>query len=440
MLSRRLRSWDKRFAKLALAALPLLVAPVAMAGRKPPPTFYKDVLPILQQRCQSCHHAGEISMPLTTYAETRPWARAIANSVAKKSMPPWYADPRFGHFSNNPSLTRGQIETLVDWARSGAPAGNPNQGPPPRHWAAGWRISRPDQVFTMPVPVNIPARGVVEYTYEIVPTGFTKDEWVQMAEIRPSRWKLVHHAVVYIRPPHSKWLAHAPVGVPFTASTLQDPQDRRDALWTDSPLLLVYAPGSPPDRWPDGFAKFIPRGSDLVFQVHYMPDGSPSADRTSIGLVFAKKTVRHRVITLQLTNSSFLIPPEASHFPVETWGTLPNRALLLDLFPHMHLRGKKFEFDIVRANGSKRTLLYVNYDFRWQLHYRLVKPLPLQAGTKLQAIAWYDNTWNNPDNPDPNVAVRWGDYDFDEMMIGFFDIAVPPNENKFQFFVRHPQP
>lgn len=376
-------------------------------------------------------------MPLVTYAQTQPYAQEIAKSVRKKTMPPWFADPSFGHFSNNPSLTRRQIETFIAWAMAGAPAGNPAAAPPPRHWAAGWRIPRPDRVYKMPVPVKIPAHGIVKYTYEIVHTGFTKNEWAQMIQIRPSDPHVVHHAVVYIRPPNSKWLRDAPIGVPFTASSLKDPQDRRDARWTNSPLLLVYAPGSPPDEWPDGLAKFIPRGSDLVFQLHYMPNGHAASDQTSIGLVFAKKPVRRRVITLQLTNSSFLIPPEASNFPVEAWGTLPNDATLLDIFPHMHLRGKKFEFNIVHKNGKAQTLVLVNYDFHWQLHYKLAKPLKLKAGTKLQVIAWYDNSWMNRYNPDPNVAVRWGDYDFNEMMIGFFDIAVPPGENKFRFFVRH---
>jgi hypothetical protein len=420
----------------SLAASLLFATPKAIAAPKSPPTFYKNILPILQHRCQSCHHAGEISIPLVTYAETKPWANSIAQSVQKRSMPPWFADPRFGRFSNDPSLTESQIDTFIAWAAAGAPAGSPTDAPLPRHLTTGWRIPQPDQIFKMPVQVKIPAQGIVEYTYEIVPTGFTKDEWVQMAELRPSDWRLVHHAVVYIRPPNSKWLRNAPIGVPFTASSLKDARDHRDALWTDSPLLLVYAPGSPPDQWPEGLAKFIPRGSDLVFQIHYMPNGRPASDQTSIGLVFARKPPRQRVITLQLTNSSFLIPPEASNFPVEAWGTLPNDATLLDFFPHMHLRGKKFEFDIVRKNGKVQTLLRVNYDFRWQLHYVLAKPMKLKAGTKLQAIAWYDNSWNNPDNPDPNAAVRWGDYDFNEMMVGFFDIAVPPNENKFQFFVR----
>src|SRR5512146_1619358 len=174
------------------------------------PTFYRDVLPILQQHCQSCHRPGEIA-PLTfvTYAQTHPFAQMIRAAVASKKMPPWFADPCCGRVADDPSLTPQQIATISAWAQGGAPAGNPRQAPPPRHWIEGWNISRPDAVLRMPHPVSIPARGAVEYTYEIVPTGFTHDRWVQMSEILPSARHHVHHAVVYIRPPNSQWLRHA---------------------------------------------------------------------------------------------------------------------------------------------------------------------------------------------------------------------------------------
>lgn len=379
-------------------------------------------------------------MPLVTYAQARRWAPKIGEKVASRQMPPWFADPRYGHFSDDPSLSPAQIAAIIAWVKAGAPAGDPRDAPPPRKWAPGWIIPQPDMVVTMPVPVAIPAHGDVEYTYEIVPTGFTENKWVQMSEIRPSSRQFVHHAVVYIRPPDSKWLRHAPIGVPFTASSLTDAQDRRDAEWTDSDLLLVYAPGSSPDEWPDGMAKFVPRGSDLVFQMHYITKGRAGTDRTSVGLVFAKEPPTQRVITLQLTNDSFLIPPGAAHFPVEAHGTLPNDATLLSFFPHMHLRGKRFEYNIVHKNGKIETLLLVHYNFYWQLSYRLAQPLFLKAGTELQAIGWYDNSPDNPHNPDPNAAVRWGDQTYQEMMVGFFDIAVPAGENKWQYFVRRPSP
>jgi hypothetical protein len=401
------------------------------------PTFHKDILPILQDHCQSCHRAGEVApMPLVTYEQTRPWALAIAKAVQSKMMPPWFADPRFGHFANDPSLTEQQTATVLAWVKAGAPAGNAHDAPPSRPWAEGWNIPKPDVVLLMPKPVIIPANGDVEYTYEIVPTHFSEDRWVQMAEVHPSRPQYVHHAVVYIRPPDFNWLRRAPIGVPFTASTLSDPQDRLDAHGTTSDLLLVYAPGSSPDRWPDGMAKFVPAGSDIVFQIHYTTNGHAGQDQTSIGLIFAKAPPTQRVITLQLNDHAFIIPPGADDFRVETQGTLPHDATLLSLFPHMHLRGKRFEYDIVHPDGSIEPLLRVNYHFHWQLSYRLTEPRLLKAGTKLRAVAWYDNSRNNPHNPDPEATVTWGDQTYQEMMVGFFDVAVPAKMDKQQFFVR----
>jgi hypothetical protein len=284
--------------------------------------------------------------------------------------------------------------------------------------------------------VPIPARGEVEYTYEIVATHFTEDKWEQMAEVRPSSPAHVHHAVVYIRPPDSQWLRHAPVGEAFTASMLSDPEERRQAHETTSDLLLVYAPGSAPDRWAEGMAKFVPAGSDLVFQMHYTTNGEAASDETSAGLVFAKSPPKQRVITLQLNNHALVIPPGAEDFRVEVQGTLPNDATLLSLFPHMHLRGKRFEYDIVHDDGSVEILLRVNYHFHWQLSYKLAEPRELKAGTKLRVVAWYDNSRNNPHNPDPTKTVTWGDQTSEEMMVGFFDVAVPAGMDKWKFFIR----
>jgi hypothetical protein len=407
-------------------------------GTAPPPTFYRDVLPILQSHCQGCHRPGEIApMPFVTYEQTHPWAKQIAAAVQMRMMPPWFADPRYGKFVNDPSLTPQEITTISAWAEAGAPAGNPDDAPPPPKRTEGWNIAQPDQVVRMPKPVQIPARGTVEYTYEIVPTHFVADRWVQMSELRPGSPAHVHHAVVYIRPPDSQWLRHAPIGEPFTASALSDPQERREAHETTSDLLLVYAPGSSPDQWADGMAKFVPAGSDLVFQMHYTTNDKADEDQTSIGLVFAKTPPKQRVITLQLNNHALLIPPGADDFRVEVQGTLPNDAILLSLFPHMHLRGKRFEYDIVHDDGSVETLLRVNYHFHWQLSYRLSEPRPLKAGTRLRAIAWYDNSRNNPHNPDPEKTVTWGDQTSDEMMVGFFDVAVPAGVDKWHYFIRH---
>jgi hypothetical protein len=402
-----------------------------------PPMFYRDIVPILQDHCQSCHRPGEVApMPLVTYEETRPWANAMAHAVETKMMPPWFADPRYGHFANDPSLSEAEIAALRSWAKLGAPSGDSHDAPPARKWTEGWNIPQPDLVVTMPQPVPLPANGEVEYTYEIVPTHFAQDRWVQMSEFGPGSPAHVHHAVVYIRPPDSEWLRHAPVGVPFTASKLSDPIEQRQAHETTSDLLLVYAPGSSPDQWPVGMAKFVPAGSDLVFQMHYTTNGTAEEDRTSIGMVFAKTPPKQRVVTLQLNNHALIIPPGADNFRVEVQGTLPHDATLLSLFPHMHLRGKRFEYDIVNDDGSVEVLLRVNYHFHWQLSYRLAEPRLLKAGTKLRAIAWYDNSKNNPHNPDPSKTVTWGDQTSDEMMVGFFDVGIPAEMDKWHFFER----
>ncbi len=412
----------------------------------PTATFYRDALPILQQRCQICHRTEGIApSQFETYEQTRPYAAAIKAATQNRSMPPWFADPRIGHFSNDPSLSTAQIDTLAHWADDGAIAGSPHDAPPPIRWAENWSIPQPDSILKMPRGVTLPATGDVEYTYEIVPTGFKEDRWVQSIEILPSLRANVHHAVVYIRPPDSQWMRHAPIGIPFTASTLSDPEDSRGAHWTDSDVLLVYAPGSSPDNWPDGMAKFIAAGSDLVFQMHYTTNGHAGNDRTSVGLIFAKQPPAQRVLTLQLTNDHFVIPPGVPDYRVEARGTLPNDATLLSFFPHMHLRGKRFQYNIVHREKNPdaglgkevEPLLDVHYHFHWQMSYRLVEPRLLKAGTELQAVAWYDNSRDNPHNPDPDAAVRWGEQTYDEMMVGFFDVTVAANLDKRSYFIRH---
>jgi len=408
----------------------------------PSPTFYKDVLPILEQRCQVCHRPREIApFPLVTYVQTKAWAPLLRSSVASRKMPPWFADPCCGRFSNDTSLSPAQIQTIANWVASGTPAGDPRNAPPGRHWTEGWNIRQPDLVLRMPVPVNIPEAGDVEYTYEIVPTNFREGKWVQMAQMRPTARDHVHHAVVYVRPPESTWLRGAPVGVPFTASTLHDPHLMHEAHATTSDLLLVYAPGSSPESFPQGMAKYVPAHSDLIFQMHYTTNGKSARDQTSVGMVFASEAPNQRVLTLQLANERDMIPIPANtdNYRVEVHGTLPNDALLLSFFPHMHLRGKKFEYNLVRADGSRETLLRVHYDFYWQLSYILAQPRFLPQGTKLEAVAWYDNSKNNPHNPDPNSPVQWGDQTYNEMMVGFFDVAVPASMDKERFFVHEPK-
>ena len=419
------------------------------SGEASATTFYRDVLPILQRHCQACHRRDGIApMAFESYAQTKPYAEVIRNSVEAQSMPPWFADPTVGRFSNDPSLSRKEIDAIEAWIAQGIPAGDAKDAPTPLHWVQGWSIAAPDLVLKMPQPVLLPASGDIEYTYEIVPTHFAEDRWIRAAQVLPSAPANVHHAVVYIRPPDSQWMRHAPVGVPFTAESLKDSEDRRGAHWTNSDILLVYAPGSSPDNWPETMAKLVPAGSDLVFQMHYTSSGRALKDQSGVGVIFSKQAPPQRVLTLQLTNDHFVIPPGAPDYRVEARGTLPNEALLLSFMPHMHLRGKRFAYNIVHhkpaldsrdpapGEATLEPLLLVNYHFHWQMSYRLAEPRRLVAGTELQAVAWFDNSAANPHNPDPTAAVRFGEQTYDEMMVGFFDVAVPADTDKKKFFER----
>jgi mono/diheme cytochrome c family protein len=430
------KGWAFAVAAGSIAAL--LMEPSAAYSQRGPaaPTFYRDVLPILEKHCQNCHRPGEMAFPLMTYDQAAARSSAIRETVVTKKMPPWLADPKYGHFANDPSLSPSEIKTVSMWAEMGVRPGDSHEAPPPIRRTEGWNIPSPDIVFEMPMPVPLPSKGDIDYTYEIVPTHFREDRWVQMAELRPSSREHVHHAVVYIRPPESKWLRNAPVGAPFTAASLTDEQGRRDTHWTDSDILLVYAPGSSPEMWDPGMAKFLPAGSDLVIQMHYMAMGHAASDRTGVGLVFAKQPPNHRVLTLQLTNDHFVIPPRADDYRIEARGTLPNDATLLRFFPHMHWRGKKFEYNLIHPDGRIEPLLQVRWDFEWQLSYQLAERLPLKAGTVLQAVAWYDNSSKNHRNPDPDQEVRWGEQTDEEMMVGFFYVSVAADLDKWKYFIR----
>ena len=368
-------------------------------------------------------------MPLGTYAETRPWARSIREAVLTRKMPPWFADPNYGHFSNDRSLSKLEIDTITDWVDTGALEGDARDAPPPRRWPQSWNIGTPDAVFEMPKQFALPASGAIEYQYIILPLHFSEDKWVQRVEVRPSNRAAVHHAVVYIREPASDWLKGRPKGATFSLPIAKS--------LTTSDILMVYTPGNSFDGWKAGMAKKIKAGSDLVLQMHYTATGQASVDRTRIGVVFAKERPKQAILTLQMGNDRFAIPPADPNYRVTVSGTLPNDALLISMFPHMHLRGKAFEYRIAGGNGRTETLLKVNhYDFNWQVNYRLAAPRPIRAGTRLVCDGYFDNSANNPRNPDPAAEVRFGEQSWEEMMIGFFDVAVDAAIDKPAYFRR----
>lgn len=394
------------------------------AADRPQVTFTKDVAPILEKNCQSCHRPGEAApFSLLTYEQARPWAKAMKEAVRLKKMPPWFADPHYGTFSNDRSMPQKDVETIAAWADAGAPQGDPKDLPPPLNFVEGWSIPNPDVVFEPPQAFQIPASGTIEYQKVIVPTGFTQDRWVQFAEARPGDRAHIHHMIAYVREPGSAWLKDEKPGVFFVAPKPKE-SDSVDTSALPSDFLVGYAPGQPPEILPPGQAKLIKAGSDLVLEIHYTTNGTPGIDRSKFGLVFARQSPKERVLTLSATNGKFRIPPGDANYRVDAEFELGTTVKLASLHPHMHGRGKDFEYRVVYPTGETQTLLRVpRYNWHWQLWYNLAQPIVLPRGTKIECTAHFDNSANNPDNADPTKEVVWGDQSWDEMMVGFFNLV-----------------
>ena len=395
-------------------------------------TFTKDVAPILQKNCQACHRPGEAApMALLTYQQARPWAKAIKQAVLTKKMPPWFADEQYGHFRNDRSLAQKDIDTLVNWVDAGAPEGNPKDLPKPVEFVDGWNIGKPDIIYEMPEAFQIPASGTIDYQYVILPYKFTEDRWVQMAEVRPGNRAVVHHVIAYIRDGGSKWMRDKKPGEIFVPET--DEKGERPSLSGD--LLSGFAPGLPPSVLEPGQGRLIKAGSDIVLQLHYTANGHTGEDRTKVGVVFCKQPPTERVMTLAASNNKFTIPPGDSNYQVDAEFELAHEAKLSALLPHMHLRGKDFEYRVIYPTGETQTILRVpHYDFGWQLWYEPVTDIQLPKGSKIAVTAHYDNSPNNRNNPDPTKAVKWGDQSWEEMMIGFFDVTFPAEMDPKQLF------
>jgi hypothetical protein len=317
-------------------------------------------------------------------------------------MPPWHADPQFGKFRNDRSLSQQQIDTLVAWVDAGSPPGDPKDLATPAEFVDGWRIGKPDVEIALPEPKQIPATGVLDYKYATATTHFSEDKWVQMAEIRPGNRALVHHVIAFVRAGPGKA--------------------------KDQPVeyLAGYAPGSVPLELEAGRAKLIPAGSDIVFQLHYTTNGTAGTDQTKIGLIFAKEPPTERVFTVVLNAYRFAIPPGAPNYPVETDLVFGMDVKLLSLMPHMHFRGKDFEVSLVSPDGHGETLLNVpHYSFAWQTMYYPKNEIPAPKGSKIHIIGHYDNSVNNKFNPDPTAEVHWGEQTFNEMLGEITDVAVP---------------
>jgi len=379
-------------------------------------TWSRDVAPIVQQNCEVCHRPGQVGpFPLQTYEQAQGWGKMIASVVAERRMPPWNASEEFdGHFVNQRSLTAKEREKIQKWVQDGMPRGNPKEDPAPRSFPEGWRIGEPDAVFQPthrmwtgePIAEHgfeVPTEGVVDYQFFVAKTDYDEDRWIQAMEIVPGAPDVVHHVLIGV---------HDPTKGPF----------RDDHLLS---YLAVAVPGDTPSIFPEGYAKLLPKGASLVFQLHYTPNGKARTDISRLGVVFAEEPPIFEVVSEALIDTGIRIPAGAENHEVRGEFTFTEDTGILSFFPHMHTRGKDFRYVAHYPDGTSEDLLFSNYDFNWQESYIYEDPKLLPAGTRVECIAHYDNSDGNPNNPDPKKDVLWGDQTWEEMFVGYWDKVVP---------------
>jgi hypothetical protein len=397
-------------------------------------TFSKDVAPIIQENCLSCHRPGQIApMSFQNYKEVRPWAKAIRETVVKRVMPPWHADPQHGEFVNDRRLSQKAIDTIVAWVDGGSKEGDPKDLPPaPKFADDNWTIGTPDVVFPLPVEADIPSDGTVPYKHYAVHTKFTEDKYVQFAEVRRGNPALVHHVIVSVLEPNGRPLP--PEGEINTARGFGEDgaannrqSNSSGSVRANNPdgMLVGWAPGMSPLMLRPGIGKLIKKGSVLVFQMHYTTNGVAGKDRTSIGLIFSKAPVEKRFITTGASARDLAIPAGEPNYESRSSFTFKQDSHIWGFMPHMHLRGKDFIYRLVLPDGSTKILLNVpQYDFNWQLNYWLKQPVAAPKGSRLECVAHHDNSTANKYNPDPSKTIYWGPQTWEEMMIGWFDYTL----------------
>jgi hypothetical protein len=402
----------------------VLAVAVNALGATDSATFNKDVLPIVQKSCQGCHRPGEAApFSLLTYESARPWAKAIKAAVVSRKMPPWQADPKFGHFLNDPRLPEADVKTIASWVDGGAPEGDAKDKPAPVQWRDGWNI-RPDVVIPLPKPYTVPAKAVIPWLDFVVPTNFTKDTWVAAGEIRPGARRVVHHATITFVPPgpDSKALEALATGEP-----IQLPRG------LTAQALVALGPGAPARRFDDyNAAILVPAGSFLIFNMHYTSNGTETSDQSKLGLELATEEPKNQLISVlagddgSTSAGNLKILPGDANAPGHGSVTFAAPVKLASLNPHMHLRGKDFVYRLVYPTGESEIILNVpKYDYAWQPGYRFEKMLELPAGTRLEMDGHWDNSPNNPNNPDPTATVRWGQQIWEEMFGGGITLLVP---------------
>jgi peroxiredoxin len=410
-----------------VAGCPISRPHKAKTATGPAVTFCKDVAPLVQKHCQTCHRPGEAGpFPLMNYADAAAWAEAIKEAITDLRMPPWHADSAHGKWANDRRLPDTDKATFLAWIEQGCPEGNAADLPPAREFVTGWGIGQPDEIITMNKELEVPARaprGGLPYRYIIAGKPFSEDRWVWASEVRPGNRAVVHHINVYAMRPGAATLPDSDeLSERLGKKLFEDPSpEKMKAI----PELASYTPGDQLFELPPGMARFCPKGTRLIFELHYVPNGKATTDRSTIGLKYLKEKPAHEVFEGLALNWAFLIPPNAANFKVKSTFKFDHDSVILSMTPHMHLRGKSFEFRLIEPDGKSEVMLSVpKYDFGWQENYVLAEPRKVAKGSRIECTAIYDNSAANPNNPNPKSFVIWGDQSTDEMMMGYFDYYV----------------
>lgn len=414
---------------------------------KPHPTFAEDVAPILYKNCTGCHHVGGVGpFPLFEYDSAKAYVDELREKISLNQMPPWHATGARGVFSNDRRITESQRQTILRWLDDGAKPGDLKKLPPRPDYPLDWSIGTPDAVISMPTDFEVPASGTIDYQHFDVPSNFKEDKWIQAYEILPGSRDVVHHVLVYAKtppdPPGTPWVMS-----PIARNRIQDPlapepkktlltyiasffpQKKKDEGY--GTLIASLAPGTNPIVFPAGTALRVKAGTTFSFTMHYTAHGHVMKDRTRIGFRFAKAPPDEEIISSQFVNEIFTLPAGKKNIEVPAEISLREPVRIWGLLPHTHLRGTRWLYTMTTVEGKVDTVLNIpNYDFNWQTYYLFKTPLEVPKGAKLNAVAWYDNSSDNKDNPNPKIDVKPGKQTWEEMQYTGFLYSVPSRNKK----------
>ena len=379
-------------------------------------TFVDNIGPLLEAKCTQCHVENGIgSWAMTDYHTVYGWSEMIREVILNKRMPPWQADPKYGHFKEDLSLTDQEIRNIVSWIDAGMPLGKGNNPLAKiKPLKPEWKFGQPDTIIEL-TERHLPATGLIDYLYQEIPMDYLTDNLkIKAVEVVPGNPEVLHHILATIRYPDGT----------------ESPVERKRGPWLDG-IFIAWAPGMSPEVFPDNSIRTIPKGSKLIIQSHYTANGKESSDNSKIGLYYADSDSEKELVSLGPANFDFVIEPHDKSVEVEAVEEIKENIKLYSLFPHMHFRGKSFKYVVEYPNGEERVVLNVpNYNFNWQRNYYLEEPIAVPEGSKLKLSAVFDNSGQNPFNPSPQDSVKWGEQTMDEMMIGYFNFIYDKPESK----------